>query len=438
MRSRGHVLVLGVTLAAVLAAAGSALAATGTAARQALFQKVLADPGNVKLALTYAKLAAETGDLEAAVSTLERLLIFSPNVAALNLELGTLYYRLGANAAATAYFKAAIAAPDATPAIRATATAFLARASEGNAADRNLASLTFGARYQTNANGGADNPWANLNGVPFLLSPAAVASPDANGFVAGTIHLTNDLHAQGDRFDTDITVYGALYRQQSDLNALAGEIRLGPVYNLKRIGIANSTLGIYGIGDAEGLGGNPYYLAYGLGTVLTTTLDPQTQSHMRLEYRQEVFENSALRPTVSDMNGARVRLSGDIRRQLNPTVALYGSVYGERKGAVAADQADWEMGATLGTTLTLPAGGASPWLLDLSAGALERDFDGPDPAISTAGRHDTKGFVQGVLTVPLPQGWAAQAAIGYSRQFSTYDVYTFSDTSTSLALTKSF
>jgi hypothetical protein len=96
------------------------------------------------------------------------------------------------------------------------------------------------------------------------------------------------------------------------------------------------------------------------------------------------------------------------------------------------------MGASLGTTLTLPAGGPSPWLLDLSAGALERAFDGPDPAISTAGRYDTRAFVQGVLTVPLAQGWAAQAAVGYSRQLSNYDVYTFSDTSTSLALTKSF
>jgi hypothetical protein len=301
-----------------------------------------------------------------------------------------------------------------------------------------MATLTFGARYQTNANGGADNPWANLNGVPFLLSPAAVASPDANAFAAGTIHLTTDLHDQGDRFDTDINLYGALYDRQGDLNALAGEIRLGPVFNLKRIGIANSTLQVYGIGDAEGLGGAPYYLAIGLGTALTTMLDPQTQSHVRLEYRQEVFENSTLRPTVSDMDGARVRLSGDIRRRLNPTVAVYGSVYGERKAAVAADQADWEMGGALGTTLTLPMAGANPWLLDLSAGALERDFDGPDPAISTAGRHDTRGYIQGVLTVPLAQGWAAQAAVGYSRQLSTYDVYTFSDTSTSLALTKSF
>lgn len=431
-------------LACVVAPPGSAAApAAGTAraARQALFRQVLADPGNVKLALAYAKLAASTGDLEGAVSTLERLLIVAPDVAALDLELGTLYYQLGAYDVASSYFKAAAKAPDATPAIKAAAAGFVAAAAQGGNADRSMASLTFGARYQTNANGGAENPLIDLNGVLLPLSPAAMAAPDGNGFVSANLHLSDDLHDQGDRFDTDLSAYGALYAQHHELNAMAIEARPGPVYNLKRFGIASSTLQIYGIFDGEILGGDPYYLAYGLGTALTTAIDPATDSHLRLEYRQETFENSALRPAVSDMDGARVRLSTDLRRQLNPAVALYGSVYGERKAAVSADNADWEMGGAVGTTLSFPApGGAAngPWSLDLSVGALQRNFDGPDPSISSAARRDTEGYVQGVLTVPMPQGWSAQAAIGYSRQFSTYSLYTFSDTSTSLALTKSF
>jgi hypothetical protein len=141
------------------------------------------------------------------------------------------------------------------------------------------------------------------------------------------------------------------------------------------------------------------------------------------------------------MDGARVRLSTDLRRQLNPTIALYGSIYGERKAAITADNADWEMGGAIGTTLSLAGPGSAangPWSLDLSVGALQRNFDGPDPSISPEARRDTKGYVQGVLTVPMSRGWAAQAAVGYSRQFSTYSLYTFGDTSTSLALTKSF
>lgn len=426
---------------AVPALAAAPAGGSARNARQALFKQVLADPGNVKLALAYARLAAATGDLEGAVSTLERLLIVAPDVAALDLELGTLYYQLGAYDVASSYFKAAAAAPDATPAIKAAAAGFTAAAAQGGNADRNMAALTFGARYQSNANSGAENPLIDLNGVPFLLSPAAMAGADANGFVSANLHLSDDLHDQGDRFDTDLSAYGALYAQQHDLNALAIEAKPGPVYNLKRFGIANSTLQVYGIFDGESLGGDPYYLAYGLGTALTTAIDPATESHLRLEYRQETFENSTLRPAVSDMDGARVRLSTDLRRQLNPTIALYGSIYGERKAAITADNADWEMGGAIGTTLSLAGPGSAangPWSLDLSVGALQRNFDGPDPSISPEARRDTKGYVQGVLTVPMSRGWAAQAAVGYSRQFSTYSLYTFSDTSTSLALTKSF
>jgi tetratricopeptide (TPR) repeat protein len=421
--------------------AAAAAGGSARAARQALFRQVLADPGNVKLALAYAKLAAANGDLEGAVSTLERLLIVAPDVAALDLELGTLYYQLGAYDVASSYFKAAIKAPDVTPAIKGAAAGYTVAAAQGGNADRNMASLTFGARYQTNANSGAESPLIDLNGVPFLLSPAAMAGADANGFVSANLHLSDDLHDQGDRFDTDISAYGALYAQQHDLDALAIEAKPGPVYNLKRFGIANSTLQVYGIFDGESLGGDPYYLAYGLGTALTAAIDPATQSHLRLEYRQETFENSALRPAVSDMDGARVRLSTDLRRQLNPALAFYASVYGERKAAVAADNADWEMGGAVGTTLNFSAPGGAPngpWTFDLSLGALQRNFDGPDPSISADARRDTEGYVQGVLTVPMPEGWAAQAAIGYSRQVSTYSLYTFSDTSTSLALTKSF
>src|SRR5690348_16770725 len=54
------------------------------AERTALFRKMLSDPGNVKLALRYAELSSQAGDLEGAISTLERLLIFAPDVAQLN------------------------------------------------------------------------------------------------------------------------------------------------------------------------------------------------------------------------------------------------------------------------------------------------------------------------------------------------------------------
>ena len=81
---------LGVALVALALAgaaalpANSASAAPMAAGQQALFSRMMADPGNVDLALKYAEASAQAGDLEGAVSTLERLLIFAPQVARLN------------------------------------------------------------------------------------------------------------------------------------------------------------------------------------------------------------------------------------------------------------------------------------------------------------------------------------------------------------------
>jgi hypothetical protein len=416
-------------------------AGTLEANRRALFKKMLAAPGNVALALDYASLSAQAGDLEGAVSTLERLLIFAPNLAQLNFELGVLYYRLGAYDVASGYFKTAAAAPDVTPQMQVQIAKYAAGAALETAADRTMGSIMFGARYQSNANGGAASALVDLNGVEFALDSAAMADPDANGFVAGTLHYSHDLASQGDKLDADISVYGSLYGKHDELNTAAIEAEFGPVFNLERFSIAHSTLGIYGIGGAIGLRTDPYLYTAGLGTVLTTNFDPATQGQLRLEYRYEDYINSAIRPTVSDMTGSRTRLTGTLRHQVNAAWMLYGSAYGERKDAVAGDEADWEGGASVGGTVQFKGPIESqqrPWSLDLSAGALQRNFDANDPAISTAPRLDREAFVQGALTVPVGDTWSAIATLGYHRVLSTYDLYTNDNVSTSLALARGF
>jgi Flp pilus assembly protein TadD len=65
------------------------------ARRQALLHQMLQNPGNLDIAFEYAELSTQVGDYEAAVSTLERMLIYAPGTPRLELELGILYYRLG-------------------------------------------------------------------------------------------------------------------------------------------------------------------------------------------------------------------------------------------------------------------------------------------------------------------------------------------------------
>ncbi len=61
------------------------------ARREAMLQQMIARPSDLDLAFTYANLSAQVGDYEAAISTLERMLIYAPNTPRLQLELGILY-----------------------------------------------------------------------------------------------------------------------------------------------------------------------------------------------------------------------------------------------------------------------------------------------------------------------------------------------------------
>ena len=82
--------------------------------RRVLFQRMLQRPDDLDAAFAYATLSVRIGDLEGAIATLERMLIYAPGLPRLQLELGLLYYRLNANLTARSYLEAAIAndAPD--------------------------------------------------------------------------------------------------------------------------------------------------------------------------------------------------------------------------------------------------------------------------------------------------------------------------------------
>src|SRR5215472_8266995 len=86
------------------------------AQKDQLFQKMLANPADLDVAFDYANVAAQLGDNEGAVSTLERMLLFNPNLPRVDLELGALYFRMGSFDVARTYFDKALAANPPPPA----------------------------------------------------------------------------------------------------------------------------------------------------------------------------------------------------------------------------------------------------------------------------------------------------------------------------------
>ena len=412
------------------------------ARRHTLLAQMMADPSNLDIAFEYAALSSEAGDLEGAISTLERMLIYAPGLPRLDLELGVLYYRLGAYESAQSYFEAALAVPDVPAEVQSKVAPYLAEIKKRGKTDGFDGSITVGARYQSNANSATSSSTVMLNGIPFVLSNDGKAHPDSNVFVSGNLRYVHDLQSQGDRVLANLTAYGALYKDDGTLNTGVLEATIGPEYNLQRVGIEDATLALYGIATGVVLDGNPYLLSGGLGLNIEKGLGQRAHIGVRTEYRYESYQNSADHPLASDGSGNRVRSTATLQVQINDRLTAFTSISGERRWAQVGYISRWEAGATIGATLAFGSPfkqQAEPWSVTALAGYTLRRFDAPDPLINAAeAETDHELNLNATLNIPLGTDWSLQNSLGYRRVISNYDLDNSENYSASISATKKF
>src|SRR5471030_1197229 len=144
----------------------------------AAFQEMLARPANLDVLFKFATLASQTGDLEGAVSALERMLLINSNLPRVRLELGVLYYRLGSYEVARTYLENALKSPNLPPDVRARASQFMADVESKEKPSHFSGDLFLGWRYQSNANLGPATSNILLFGQIASLNQSAVGASD--------------------------------------------------------------------------------------------------------------------------------------------------------------------------------------------------------------------------------------------------------------------
>ena len=412
------------------------------AQRKALFARMITNPGDLDTAFAYATLSVQLGDIEGAISTLERMLIFAPGLPQLQLELGVLYYRLGAFDTATVYFEAAAGAPDVPPEVLQRIEVYLAATEQRAEPSSFSGSLTTGVRVQSNANAGPLSPFVTIAGFEFLLGPDALARADANAFATANVNASVDLESQGDRFDLMVMGHGTSYRELTELNTGIVEVRAGPSFNLQRIDIDNTRLGLYGIGSVAALDGELYLASGGLGANLASLLDAQSRVLFQLEGRHEEHFDTTARPSASTRTGQRYNATASYQHQVAPNIELFGALSGQRRQTAYDYLSDWHVGATAGAVFKLQS--LVPvleddWSLALAAGVRHEIADAPDFLFDpTNPRQSTTAFGQGSLTVPIGEGFAVQTTATYSRSVSNHDMGNHDNYGASLGLSKGF
>jgi len=408
--------------------------------RQQLFQRMLADPSNLDLAFEYAALSEQVGDLEAAVSTLERMLVFAPGLPRLQFELGVLYYRLGSWSTAKSYFTTVMQQPLVPDDVRNSIGAYMEQIETREQGSQSFGEIGIGLRYQTNANAGPDSPFIDIGGIEFELDPGALGAADTNGYVTARFHNSMDLAGQGDRFDIDVSAYGAIYRNEDQLNTGVIDLSFGPSFNLAAIGIDNARLALHGDFSAAILSGDPYITSAGVGADFISTLDARTRLTLGADVRHEEYFDSDLRPNSSDRSGQRYTGSARIDYMVTPDVAVFTLLDSTRTLASVDYLSSWKVGASGGVIFSIasPTGGKDPWALTTSAGIDHDVADANDPVISTDAEVKNTAYVSAGLIVPVGESFVLNSSVTYSISESNYDLSNYDNTAVSVGLSKRF
>jgi hypothetical protein len=409
--------------------------------RQQVFQQMLGDPSNLDLAFQYAALSEQAGDLEAAISTLERMLVFAPGLPRLQFELGVLYYRLGSWSTAKSYFITVMQQSVVPDDVRNQIGAYMAQIETREAGNTSFGEVGVGLRYQTNANAGPDSPFIDIGGLQFELDPGALGVADTNGYVTARFHNSIDLASQGDRFDIDMSAYGALYAHEDQLNTGVVELSFGPDYNLAAIGIDNARLKLHGDFGAAILSGDPYIASAGVGADFVATLDARTRLTLSGDARHEEYFDSDLRPTSSNRTGQRYTGGARVDYLVTPDVALFTLLESTRKIASVDYLSSWTIGASGGVVWSFgaPTGGEDPWAFTTSIGVEREAADAADPGLL---RPDAElkntGYISAGLIVPVGDSFVLNSSVTYSVSQSNYDLSNYDNTAVSVGLAKRF
>ena len=312
LRSVGCILVL-ILVGQPLEATAQTLMNEDKAALQAqkeqLFQQMFRDPANLDVTFAYADVSARLGDYEAAVSALERMLLFNPNLPRVQLEIGALYLKMGSYELARDYFDKALAA-NPPPEVKARVEQYLSEIEKSQSRHHLSGYVFFGGQYQSDANvAGSSQILTPVFPFPVLLNTPFTKQGSGSVFGSGSLLYSYDLETQN-RDTFEITGVGYLSHYfnsvvtRLDLSLL--ELTAGPRFNFPNggpLGEKLASLKPYMIGDEVGLGWNQYFAAGGLGIEYDQIVWNDLALKTAFEFRHKDYTNAPDRPLSTGLNG---------------------------------------------------------------------------------------------------------------------------------------
>jgi len=397
-------------------------------------------PANLDVLYDLATVAVALGDYESAISAFERMLIFNPDLPRVRLELGVLYYRLGAYEVARLQFEKAVAGPDVPQEVRDRVADYLAGIDQRQAPDVVTGSLTVGLRTQTNPAASSGPTDVRIGDLVFRTDQDRTS--DQSTFAFGVLRHVHRFESQwDDEVETNAAVYGEAYRRLDDLDVFLIEVDSGPRFGLGRFGLQDLAVRPFAtLGDVS-LDDSLFYRWGGAGLELRWDLSPSLRWETSGRSRRLYYGNSGDRD-LTDRSGWRHE--GRTGLQYVPRAAdrydLY--LYMDRATAREDYRAYREFGlvAFLSHRFALPAWVGLPSLTAYFGGSLATArYDSRDPLIESQQRRIDRSFgLRGGLSLALTDQLSLLAELQRREVYSSIGLYRYDNTGATLGLRFTF
>ncbi len=410
----------------------------------AAFQETLRDPGNLDALFRFAGLALETGDLEGAISALERMLILNPDQPRVRLELGVLYFRLGSYTAARTYFETVLASPSLPPEQKARAEEFLAEAKKRLSPSYFAGEAFLGFRYQSNANLGPANANVLLFGAPANLNQSATGTPDWG--IVTTLQAMHryDLGTQ-DRaaLETQFAGYANRQFQLGTTNVSQVQLTTGPRFQVFAGTFEDMTVKPFLNVGYVWLYDTPYYGAWGGGVEGTAQLTGKLRNVSTFSTQQQSHPNTWYLPANNQYNGTAYIGTTTFEYAINPALALFGTGMGSRFQASltpAQGYMLWSLGGGMAFRFPDPLfNSLQAWSIGVVYTQQWWNYDAPDPTVDpTTIRTQLDSIVSITLSVPFDDRTTMRLSAGRFARGSNLPNYAFDNTTTMLGVSWRF
>ena len=210
--------------------------------RQRVFDSIIDDPTNLENLFNYANLSILVGDLEAAIGVFEQMLIYKPDLPRIKLELGVLYFRLGAFASAKRYLDD-VENYDPPQEVKEKVDVFLEQIENETRLFKTQSVLSLGMGLSGNANAGLDTEVVTVVGDLGAVDLNISNKPESDIYytAAFSTQITQDLrHPRGDTINYVVSLSRQVYRDFSNFDSSTGVFSVNRKFNM----IDNDTLGL--------------------------------------------------------------------------------------------------------------------------------------------------------------------------------------------------